>query len=137
MASMSDWNDQIIEEFRANGGKVGGPFEGAPLLLLHSTGAKSGEERVHPMMYQAVGDDFAVFASKAGAPTNPAWYYNLRAHPDAPVEVGTETLDVTARVLEGEERATIWEEQKARYPGFADYESKTDRVIPVVLLSPR
>lgn len=134
---MSDWNDQIIAEFRANDGKVGGPFEGAPLLLLHSTGAKSGEERVHPMMYQAVGDDFAVFASKAGAPTNPAWYHNLRAHPDARVEVGTETLDVTARVLDGDERARIWEEQKARYPGFADYEAKTDRVIPVVLLSRR
>ncbi|WP_030482582.1 nitroreductase family deazaflavin-dependent oxidoreductase [Nocardioides aequoreus] len=134
---MSDWNDQIIEEFRANGGKVGGPFAGAPLLLLHSTGAKSGEERVHPMMYQAVGDDFAVFASKAGAPTNPTWYHNLRAHPDARVEVGTETLDVTARVLEGDERAAIWEEQKARYPGFAEYEAKTDRMIPVVLLSRR
>ena len=134
---MSDWNDKVIAEFRANQGRVGGQFEGAPLLLLHSTGAKSGQERVHPMMYQAVGDGFAVFASKAGADTNPDWYHNLRAHPQARIEVGTETLDVTARVLDAEERAPIWEKQKARYPGFADYETKTDRVIPVVMLELR
>lgn len=134
---MSDWNDKVIAEFRANQGRVGGQFEGAPLLLLHSTGAKSGQERVHPMMYQAVGDGFAVFASKAGADTNPDWYHNLRAHPQARIEVGTETLDVTARVLDAEERAPIWEKQKARYPGFADYETKTDRVIPVVMLERR
>jgi deazaflavin-dependent oxidoreductase (nitroreductase family) len=134
---MSDWNDKIIAEFRANEGRVGGQFEGAPLLLLHSTGAKSGQERVHPMMYQAVGDGFAVFASKAGADTNPDWYHNLRAHSEARIEVGTETLDVTARVLNADEREPIWEEQKARYPGFADYETKTDRVIPVVMLDRR
>lgn len=138
---MSDWNDQIIAEFRENEGRVGGPFEGAPLLLLHSTGARSGQERVHPMMYQAVGEDFAVFASKAGADTHPAWYHNLVAHPEARVEVGTgsgvQTLDVLARVLEGAERTSVWEEQKARYPGFAEYEAKTDRVIPVVLLARR
>ena len=134
---MSDWNDKVIAEFRANQGRVGGQFEGAPLLLLHSTGAKSGQERVHPMMYQAVGDGFAVFASKAGADTNPDWYHNLRAHPEARIEVGTETLDVTARVLDADEREPIWEEQKARYPGFADYETKTDRVIPVVMLDRR
>lgn len=134
---MSDWNDKVIAEFRANQGRVGGQFEGAPLLLLHSTGAKSGQERVNPMMYQAVGDGFAVFASKAGADTNPDWYHNLIAHPQARIEVGTETLDVTARVLDPDERAPIWEEQKARYPGFADYEVKTDRVIPVVMLDRR
>lgn len=134
---MSDWNDKIIAEFRANQGRVGGQFEGAPLLLLHSTGAKSGHERVNPMMYQAVGDGFAVFASKAGADTNPDWYHNLRAHPHARIEVGTETLEVTARVLDPEEREPIWEEQKARYPGFADYERKTDRVIPVLVLERR
>ena len=134
---MSDWNDKVIAEFRANQGRVGGQFEGAPLLLLHSTGAKSGQERVNPMMYQAVGDGFAVFASKAGADTNPDWYHNLRAHPRARIEVGTETIDVTARVLDPEEREPIWEEQKARYPGFADYERKTDRVIPVVMLERR
>jgi deazaflavin-dependent oxidoreductase (nitroreductase family) len=134
---MSDWNDKVIAEFRANQGWVGGQFEGAPLLLLHSTGAKSRQERVNPVMYQAVGNGFAVFASKAGADTNPDWYHNLRAHPQARIEVGTQTLDVTARVLDADEREPIWEEQKARYPGFADYESKTDRVIPVVMLDRR
>lgn len=134
---MNDWNEKVIEEFRANQGNVGGNFEGAPLLLLHSTGAKSGRERVHPMMYQAVGDGFAVFASKAGADTNPDWFHNLSAHPEVRIEVGTDTLDVTARVLDAEEREPVWEKQKAGYPGFADYETKTDRVIPVVMLDRR
>jgi deazaflavin-dependent oxidoreductase (nitroreductase family) len=134
---MSDWNEKIIAEFRANEGKVGGNFEGAPLLLLHSTGARTGKERVNPMMYQSVGDSCAVFASKAGADANPDWFHNLKANPEARIEVGTETLEVTARVLSAEERAPIWEEQKARYPGFADYEVKTDRVIPVVMLDRR
>jgi len=134
---MSDWNEKIIAEFRANEGRVGGNFEGAPLLLLHSTGARTGEERVNPMMYQPVGDSFAVFASKAGADTNPDWFHNLKANPEARIEVGTETLDVRARVLDAEEREPIWEEQKARYPGFADYEAKTDRIIPVVMLDRR
>jgi deazaflavin-dependent oxidoreductase (nitroreductase family) len=133
---MSDFNTPIIDEFRANGGKLGGNFDGAPMLLLHSTGAKSGKERVNPMMYQVVGDDYAVFASKAGAPTNPDWYHNLVAHPDATVEIGTETKPVRARVASGDERSRIWEAQKERYPGFADYERKTDREIPVVILEP-
>src|SRR5436190_24354312 len=109
--SEASGNQEIIDEFRANGGKVGGWFEGAPLLLLHTTGAKSGLERVHPLMYQQVGDELAVFASKAGAPTNPDWYYNLRAHPDAEIELGNETVGVRARVAEAEERARIWERQ--------------------------
>jgi len=134
---MSDFNDKVIAEFRANEGKVGGNFEGAPLLLLHSTGAKSGEQRVHPMMYQGVDGGYAIFASKAGADSNPDWFYNLEAHPDASIEVGTDTLDVTARVLGDEEREPIWTKQKADYPGFAGYEEKTDRVIPVVVLEPR
>lgn len=134
---MSDFNAKVIEEFRANEGRVGGPFEGAPLLLLHSTGARSGQERVNPMMYQAVGDSFAVFASKAGADTNPDWFHNVVAHPDATIEVGTETVEVTARVLDDAEREPVWQEQKTRFAGFADYESKTDRVIPVVMLDPR
>ena len=134
---MSDWNTQVIEEFRANDGKVGGQFEGAPLLLLHSTGARSGQERVSPMMYQAVGDSWAVFASKAGAETNPDWYHNLLATPAATIEVGSETVEVTARVLDGAEREPVWEEQKRAFPGFADYEAKTDRVIPVVVLDRR
>ena len=138
---MSDWNDKIIEEFRANAGKVGGNFEGAPLLLLHSTGAKSGLPRVSPMMYQAVDGGWAVFASYAGLDVNPAWYHNLTAHPAAEIEIGTEsgtaTVAVVARELAPEERSPVWEEQKRRYPGFAGYEKKTDRVIPVMLLTPR
>jgi deazaflavin-dependent oxidoreductase (nitroreductase family) len=138
MAETQDWNTKIIEEFRANAGKVGGPFEGAPMLLLHSTGAKSGQERVNPMMYQALEgtEAVAVFASKGGAPTNPDWYHNLLAHPDATVEIGTGSRKVRARVAEDEEREPIWSRQKERYPGFADYERKTTRQIPVVILEP-
>ena len=131
----NDFNRQVIEEFRANEGRVGGPFEGMPLLILHSTGATSGKERLHPLVYQPVGDDFAVFASKAGAPSNPAWYHNIVAHPDVTVEVGTETLSASARVATGDERTQIWETQKANVPQFAAYEeSAGDREIPVVLL---
>jgi deazaflavin-dependent oxidoreductase (nitroreductase family) len=133
---MSDWNAQIIEEFRANGGNVGGSFAGAPLLLLHSTGAKSGKARVNPMMYLADGDTFAVFASKAGAPTNPDWYHNLVANPRASVEIGDRTVNVVAHVAEGETRERLWSRQKELYPGFADYEAKTTRQIPVVVLEP-
>ena len=132
---MADWNDKIIEEFRANDGKVSGPFEGAPLLLLHSVGAKTGATRVNPMMYQTVDDDsIAVFASKGGAPTNPDWYHNLVANPRTTVEIGSETLDVVARVAEGDERERIWTKQKAAYSGFADYEQRTNRTIPVIIL---
>ena len=134
---VNEFNRGIIEEFRANGGKVGGPFEGAPMLVLHSTGAKSGKERLSPVVYQAVDDDWAVFASKAGAPDNPDWFHNLVAHPEAEIEVGTERVPVTARVLEGEERERIWSAQKQRMPGFAEYEQKTTRTIPVVLLTRR
>jgi deazaflavin-dependent oxidoreductase (nitroreductase family) len=131
---MSDWNAKIIDEFRANDGKVGGPFEGANVLLLHTRGAKTGRERVNPVAYQPVGDALAIFASKGGAPTNPDWYHNLTANPDVKVEVGTETIDAKARVLEGEEREPIWTKQKQLMPGFAEYEQKTSRQIPVVLL---
>lgn len=134
MSDTNDWNAQIIEEFRANDGQVGGQFEGAPLLILHSTGAKSGQERLAPMMYQAVGDAYAIFASKAGAPTHPDWYHNLVANPEASIEVGTETKRVRAEVAGGAERDTIWTTQKERYPGFAEYEAATTREIPVVLL---
>lgn len=133
---MSDWNTAIIDEFRANDGKVGGGFEGSPLLLLHTTGAKTGQERVNPMMYRRVGDNLAVFASKAGAPTNPDWYHNLVANPSVTAEVGTQTLPFTARVAAPDEREQIWTAQKADYPGFADYETKTTRQIPVVILEP-
>jgi deazaflavin-dependent oxidoreductase (nitroreductase family) len=133
---MSDWNTQIIEEFRANGGKVGGQFEGAPLLLLHSTGAKSGQARVNPMMYLADGDNLVVFASKAGAPTSPDWYHNLVANPRASVEVEDRTVNVVASVADGETRERLWTLQKELYPGFAEYEAKTTRQIPVVVLEP-
>ncbi|MDH4335490.1 MAG: nitroreductase family deazaflavin-dependent oxidoreductase, partial [Chloroflexota bacterium] len=116
--------------------RVGGQFEGAPLLLLHSVGARSGKERVNPMMYQAVGDAYAVFASKGGASSNPDWYHNLVANPEATIEVGAITVEVRARTAEGAERDTIWETQKERYRGFADYEASTARQIPVVILEP-
>ena len=129
-------NSQVIDEFRRNGGRVGGNFEGAPVLLLHTVGAKSGAERINPMMYQQVGDAYAVFASAAGDDDHPAWYHNLLAHPDVTAEVGTTTLALHARVLDDAERAPIWERQKSDYPGFAGYEAKTDRIIPVVRLEP-
>lgn len=134
MPDFNDFNQKIIEEFRANGGKVGGQFEGAPLLLLHSTGAKSGQVRVNPVMYRAEGDRLVVFGSKAGGPTNPDWYHNLLANPKAVVEVGTDTFEVNGRVAEGEERERLWNRQKQEWPGFADYEQKTTRQIPVVIL---
>jgi deazaflavin-dependent oxidoreductase (nitroreductase family) len=133
---MSDFNTQIIEEFRSNEGRVGGPFAGAPMLLLHTTGARSGVERVHPLMYRPVDGGWAVFASKAGADTHPAWFHNLVARPTAEIEVGTDRHAVTARVTQGAEREAIWSAQRSDYPGFAGYEAKTERVIPVVVLEP-
>jgi deazaflavin-dependent oxidoreductase (nitroreductase family) len=136
MAERDDWNARIIEEFRANDGQVGGPFDGAPLLLLHSTGARTGVERINPLMYRRLGDKFAVFASKGGSATNPDWYHNLLVHPEAVVEVGTETVSVKARVVRGEERDVIWGPHKVAWPMFAEYESKAGREIPVVVLEP-
>jgi deazaflavin-dependent oxidoreductase (nitroreductase family) len=137
MADATDFNTQIIEEFRANAGKVGGGFEGSPMLLLTTIGAKTGKTRVNPMMYLAEGDRLYVFASKAGAPTNPDWYRNLVADSNVKADVGTETFDMTATPLEGAERDRIYAEQARRYPGFAEYAEKTDRVIPVVALDRR
>ena len=136
MGDRQDWNKKIIEEFRANQGKVGGMFEGTPILLLHHTGAKSGKVRVNPLAYQANGDRLVVFASKGGAANNPDWFHNLKANPRATVEVGTETRDVRARVAEGEEREKIWSRQKEIMPGFAGYETETTRQIPVIILEP-
>lgn len=134
---MSDWNKNIISEFRENEGKVGGMFEGAPLLLLHHKGAKSGTDRVSPLMYQPIEGGYAVFASKGGADTNPDWFHNLKANPATKVEVGTEVVEVKARVAEGAEHDQIWSAQKMRYPTFARYEEKTARDrIPVVVLDP-
>jgi deazaflavin-dependent oxidoreductase (nitroreductase family) len=137
VSEMDDWNTKLIAEFRANDGKVGGNFEGAPLLLLHTTGARSGKERTNPVMYQDLGGgSVAVFASKAGADTNPDWYHNVVAHPDVTAEIGTETRSFRARVADADEREPIWEKQKGEYPGFAGYEAGTSRVIPVVILDP-
>lgn len=132
---MPNWNKKIIEEFRANEGRVGGPFEDHPLLLLHHNGAKSGTERVNPLATQPLGDGaWAIFASKGGADTNPDWLHNLVANPDATIEIGTETIPVKARVAEGDERERIWTRQKELMPGFASYEKKTSREIPVIVL---
>jgi deazaflavin-dependent oxidoreductase (nitroreductase family) len=134
---MENFNDKVIKEFRENDGKVGGMFEGAPVLLLHHAGAKTGTQRVNPLMYQPVGDSFAIFASKGGAPSNPDWYYNLAAHPDTTIELGTGTVRVTAREASPDERGPIWEKQKKRAPGFAEYETNAaPRQIPVILLDP-
>lgn len=133
----NDWNAQIMAEFRANGGKVGGQFEGAPMVIIHTIGAKSGAERETPLMYQDLGDGpIAIFASYAGAPAHPAWFHNIVAHPEITVEIGTETKRYRSRVAAGDERTRIWERQKTDYPGFADYETKTTREIPVVVLDP-
>jgi deazaflavin-dependent oxidoreductase (nitroreductase family) len=132
-----DFNTKIIEEFRSNGGKVGGQFAGATVLLLHHTGAKSGVQRVSPLVYQPVGQSFAVFASLGGAPVNPAWFHNLVAHPDVTIEVGTQTIPVRAHVAGQGEREGIWERQKQERPNFAEYErSAAPREIPVVILDP-
>lgn len=131
---VNDWNAAIIEEFRANDGRVGGMFEGRSLLLLHHTGARTGTRRVTPLAYQDLVDGYAVFASKAGADTNPDWYHNVVANPGTEVEVGTETIRVRARVTSGAERDRIWSRQKRDYPQFEEYESKTSRVIPVIVL---
>lgn len=131
---MNDFNRAIIEEFRANDGRVGGQFEGAPLLLLTSTGARSGEARTTPVVYLRDGERLVIFASKAGAPTNPAWYHNLLANPSATVEVGTETVQVNAEVASGEERERLYQRQSELFPQFVEYAKKTTREIPVVLL---
>lgn len=130
----NDWNAKIIEEFRANEGRVGGNFEGAPVLLLHTTGARSGTERVNPMMFLNEDDRIYVFASKAGAETHPDWFHNLRANPRVSVELGTEHYEATAVILDEAERSRVYAEQATRFPGFADYQNKTTRVIPVVEL---
>jgi deazaflavin-dependent oxidoreductase (nitroreductase family) len=134
--SPADFNAKIIEEFHANEGRVGGMFDGIPLLLLHHTGAKSGESRINPLAYQGDDGRYVVFASKGGAPTNPGWYHNLRAQPNVRLEVGTNTIDVAAREAAGEERERLYRTQAERVPQFAEYEKQTDRVIPVIVLTP-
>ena len=130
-ASWHAWNKTIVDEFRANGGKVGGQFEGATLLLLHTTGAKSGQPRMAPLAYLTIDGRTIIVGSKAGLPTNPDWVHNLRANPRAHIEVGTEAYDVTARELPPEERAELFEKVTAVAPAFAEYQAKTSRVIPL------
>lgn len=132
---MNDWNKAIIEEFRANDGKVGGHFANMSLLLLHTTGAKSGLPRLNPLAYVADGERLVIVASKGGAPSHPAWYYNLVANPQVSVEVGTEQFQARATVAQEPERTELYEKVTARYPGFAEYRRKTTRVIPVVILT--
>jgi deazaflavin-dependent oxidoreductase (nitroreductase family) len=134
---MNDYNAQIIAEFRANDGKVGGDFEGANMVLVHHTGARSGTERVTPLVYRPDGDEWIIFASKAGAPDNPDWYHNLKANPDTTIEVGSERVEVMATELTGADRERVWEAQKADVPQFAEYEANTDRTIPVIALRRR
>lgn len=137
---MSDWDDTIIAEFRDNNGKVGGPFEGAKLLLLHTTGAKSGEKRLSPVMCFTEPEGLFIIASKAGTPENPAWYHNLLANPRVHIEQATDDgiaeYDATAEPVQREQRDTLYARIAALNPGFAGYQEKTDRVIPMVRLVP-
>ena len=134
MATINDFNQSVIDEFRANDGKVSGQFEGAPLLLLTTTGAKSGSQHTTPVVFLRDGDRILVFGSKAGAPTHPAWYHNLVANPTVTVELPGERFDARAVVTEGGERDRLFDLQKSKMPGFADYERKTARQIPVIAL---
>ncbi|MGB8214036.1 MAG: nitroreductase family deazaflavin-dependent oxidoreductase [Anaerolineales bacterium] len=136
MTDPVDRNTLIIQEFRANAGKVGGPFEGKSLLLLHTTGKKSGQSRINPVACIKDGERFVVIASKGGAPTNPDWYYNLIAHPLVEVETGTEKFQARASVALEPERTRLYEMMVSMMPGFADYQRKTTRVIPVIILTP-
>jgi deazaflavin-dependent oxidoreductase (nitroreductase family) len=134
MSSVSEWNKAIVEEFRANSGKVGGQFADRPLLLLHTTGAKSGQQRINPLVYSTEGDRLVVVASKGGAPTNPDWYYNVIANPLVTVEVGTEQFQAQAAVAEEPERTHLFDQMAAEMPGFADYQRNTPRILPVITL---
>lgn len=131
---MADFNQQLIDEYRATDGNVSGVFAGRPLMLLTTTGAKSGQPRTAPLVYTTDGDDLVVIASKGGAPTNPDWYHNLRAHPLVTVELGGDRFEARARVAEGQERERLYANQAAQMPAFADYQRKATREIPVVVL---
>jgi deazaflavin-dependent oxidoreductase (nitroreductase family) len=133
----NDFNAGVIEEFRANGGSAGGMFEGKPLLLLHNVGAKSGTEFVTPLVYLADGDNWVIFASKGGAPNNPGWYHNLKANSAVSIEVGYDTVDVSAEEATGPERDRLYSIQEEQQPQFSEYAQKTDRKIPVIVLKPR
>ncbi|HEV7757893.1 MAG TPA: nitroreductase family deazaflavin-dependent oxidoreductase [Acidimicrobiales bacterium] len=137
MNQREEWNRQVVEEFRGNGGVVGGDFAGVPLLLLHHVGARSGTARVSPVAYRSDGERWVIFASNGGRPTHPGWFHNLEAHPAATIEVGTDTVAVVARVAAGDEHDRLWSLQKKEVAGFADYETNAQgRTIPVVVLEP-
>ena len=131
---MSDWNAQVIEEFRANEGRVGGWFEGKSVLILHNTGARSGRRRETPLVYRQEGDRVFIFASKGGSDSNPDWYYNLKANPDVDVEIGTDAVSAKAVEILGEERDAIYARQAAAIDNFASYQAGTNRTIPVIEL---
>ena len=135
MTERDDFNNKVIEEFRANGGKCGPPFEGSPMILVTHTGAKSGKVRTSPLVYTADGDRYAIIASKAGAPTSPDWYHNMVANPAVTVEVGTENFEATVEEATGAERDRLYAAQAEQLPVFKDYAAKTDRVIPVLVLT--
>jgi deazaflavin-dependent oxidoreductase (nitroreductase family) len=134
--SAADHNAKLIDEFRANDGRVGGVWEGTPLLLLHHIGAKSGTSRVNPVGYLPNAPRYLIFASNAGTPSNPDWYHNLKAHPNTKIEVGRETIDVVAEEATGEERDRLFARGADRFPDLAKHARKTDRVIPVIVLTP-
>jgi len=134
MSAWDEANQKVIEEFRANEGRVGGFFENATLLLLHTTGAKSGQPRINPLMYINDGDRYVIIASAGGAQDNPDWYYNVVANPQVGVEMGTEEFQAQATVTEEPERTDLYNKVAAIYPNFAEYQEKTDRVIPVITL---
>ncbi|HEV7942711.1 MAG TPA: nitroreductase family deazaflavin-dependent oxidoreductase [Solirubrobacteraceae bacterium] len=136
MSTPVDFNAQVIDEFRANGGQVGGMLAGMPVLLLHHTGAQSGKEYVNPLAYLEDDGRYVIFASAAGAPKHPGWCHNLKANPDVRIEVGTQTLDVHAQEATGSERDRLYAIQSQQIPQFAEYEQKTDRVFPVIVLQP-
>jgi deazaflavin-dependent oxidoreductase (nitroreductase family) len=133
----NDFNAGVIEEFRTNGGTAGGMFEGKPLLLLHNIGARSGTDFVTPLVYLADGDNWVIFASKGGAPNNPGWYHNLKAQPAVSIEVGSNTVEVSAEEATGPERDRLYAIQEEQQPQFSEYAEKTDRKIPVIVLKPR
>lgn len=135
--SPNEFNAQVIEEFHANEGRVGGMFDGMPLLLLHHVGAKSGTDRINPLAYARDDGRYVIFASKGGAPSNPDWYHNVKAHPDVSIEVGADTIEAVASEATGEERDRLFRAQAERLPQFAEYAQKTDRQIPVIVLTPR
>ncbi len=137
MVDFNEFNKGVVEEFRANGGQVGGNFAGAPMILVNHRGAKSGKEYTSPLVYTRDGDNFVIIASKGGSPADPHWFLNLVAHPDVTIEVGDETIPVRARVAEGDERTRLYDAQAAVMPNFADYAKATTREIPVVVLERR